>query len=173
MLKSVLGAVLTLLVCPFVASAQPSVPFAYFSPQRAFAASPESKTVETRLNALQATRSKELDSRNQRLKVMQDALERSGTVLSPTVRQEREREIERFQVDIQRFIQDAQNEFLGVRKQSEDAFVLRLQPALAAVAKEKGLLFVINEDQGLIAWADPVADITPEIIRRLEPLAAR
>jgi len=173
MLKSVLGAVLTLLVCPFVASAQPSVPFAYFSPQRAFAASPESKTAETRLNALQATRSKELDSRNQRLKVMQDALERNGTILAPTVRQEREREIERFQVDIQRFIQDAQNEFLGVRKQSEDAFVLRLQPALAAVAKEKGLLFVINEDQGLIAWADPVADITPEIIRRLVPLAAR
>jgi len=41
------------------------------------------------------------------------------------------------------------------------------------VAKEKGLLLVVNEDEGLIAWADPVADITTEVVRRLEPRAAR
>ena len=94
-------------------------------------------------------------------------------MLSPTARQEREREIDRFQVDIRRFIQDAQTEFLGVRRRSEDAFLVKLRPALAAVAKEKGLLFVINEDEGLIAWADPAADITPDVVRRLSPQAAR
>jgi len=50
---------------------------------------------------------------------------------------------------------------------------VKLRPALAAVAKEKGLLFVINEDEGLIAWADPAADITPDVVRRLSPQAAR
>ena|SRR6187549_3732914 len=175
MLKSALGAALILVVWPLTASAQPltSTPVGYFSPQRAFAASPEGRDAETRLTALQAERAKELDARNQRLKALQDVLQRSGPVLSPTARQEREREIDRFQVDIRRFIQDAQTEFLGVRRQSEDAFLVKLRPALAAVAKEKGLLFVINEDEGLIAWADPAADITPDVVRRLSPQAAR
>ena len=175
MLKCVLSAAVVLFLWPLSASAQPSIsiPFAYFSPQRAFAASPEAKDVETRLTTLQTQRTRELDARNQRLKALQDALQRNGAVLSPTARQEREREIDRFQVDIQRFIQDAQAEFLGARRQSEDAFLLKLQPALAAVAKEKGLLFVINEDEGLIAWADPAADSTPEVVRRLNPQAAR
>ena len=94
-------------------------------------------------------------------------------MLSPAVRQEREREIDRFQVDTQRFIQDAQAEFLGVRRQSEDAFLTKLQPALAAVAKEKRLLVVLNEDEGVILWADPVADITTEVVKRLNPQVAR
>ena len=144
-----------------------AVPLAYFSPQRAFAASPEGKDAEARLTALQTARAREVDARNQKLKALQDALQQNGSVLSPATRQEREREIDRFQVDIQRFIQDAQAEFLGVRRQVESAFVLRLQPALTAVAKEKGLLLVINEDEGLIAWADPVADITPDVVQRL------
>jgi len=175
MLKHARGAALILFLGPFTAFAQPAatLPIAYFSPQRAFAASPEGKDVETRLTSLQAQRARELDARNQKLKALQDALQRNGAVLAPAVRQEREREIDRFQVDIQRFIQDAQTEFLGVRQQSEDAFLLKLRPALAAVAKDKGLLFVINEDEGLLAWADPAADITPEVVRRLNPQAAR
>jgi outer membrane protein len=175
MLKGALGTALIVFVWPLAASAQTSIAasLAYFSPQRAFAASPEGKEVESKLTTLQTERSRELDARNQKLKALQDALQRNSGVLSPLVRQEREREIDRFQVDIQWFVQDAQAEFLGVRRQSEDAFVLRLQPALAAVAKEKGLLLVINEDEGLIAWADPVADITADVVKRLNPGPAR
>jgi outer membrane protein len=175
MLKRALGAAVILFVWPLSTSAQPSlsIPLAYFSPQRAFAASPEGRDVETRLTALQAARAKELDARHQRLKALQDGLQRNEAVLSPAARHEREREIDRFQVDIQRFVQDAQAEFLGVRRQSEGEFLVRLRPALAAVAREKGLLLVINEDEGLIAWADPVADITPDVVRRLNPQAAR
>ena len=66
-----------------------------------------------------------------------------------------------------------QAEFLGVRQQFESAFAVKLQPALAAVAKEKGLLLVVNEDEGPLAWADPVADITPEVIRRMSPAPGR
>jgi Skp family chaperone for outer membrane proteins len=175
MYKSALGAALALVLWPLTGFAQSpgSFPVAYFSPQRAFAASTEGQVAQTRLTALRAERAKELDARNQKVKALQDSLKRNEAVLSPAARQEREREIDRFQVDIQRFIQDAQAEFLGVQRQSEDAFLVKLRPALATVAKEKGLLFVINEDDGLLAWADPVADITPEVVKRLSPQAAR
>jgi Skp family chaperone for outer membrane proteins len=175
MLKSALGVVLIVCASPLAAAAQPSVsvPVAYFSPQRAFAASPEGKDVEARLSTLQTQRARELDARNQRLTALQEALQKNGGVLSAGVRQEREREIARFELDIQRFVQDAQAEFLGVRQQSEAAFLTRLRPALAAVAKERGLLFVVNEDTGLLAWADPAADITPEVVSRLTSQAAK
>jgi Skp family chaperone for outer membrane proteins len=140
MLKSALGVVLIVCASPLAAAAQPSVsvPVAYFSPQRAFAASPEGKDVEARLSTLQAQRAKELDARNQRLTALQEALQKNGGVLAPGVRQEREREI-----------------------------------SLAAVAKERGLLFVINEDAGLLAWADPTADITFEVVSRLTSKVAK
>jgi Skp family chaperone for outer membrane proteins len=115
----------------------------------------------------------ELEARNQKLGALKAALQANAGVLSPAARQERQQELDRFQVDIQRFVQDAQAEFLGVRRQSEDAFLVRLRPALEAVAKEKRLLFVVNEDEGLLAWADPAADITPDVLRRLSPQAAR
>jgi outer membrane protein len=146
---------------------------AYFSPQRAFAASPEGKEADARLQALQSAREMELEARNQKLGALKAALQANAGVLSPAARQERQQELDRFQVDIQRFVQDAQAEFLGVRRQSEDAFLVRLRPALEAVAKEKRLLFVVNEDEGLLAWADPAADITPDVLRRLSPQAAR
>ena len=60
-----------------------------------------------------------------------------------------------------------------MRQQSENAFVLKLQPALTAVAKAKGLLMVVNEDVGLTAWADPVADITAEVVQRLSAAAPK
>lgn len=174
MLKAMLSAAaIILVVSPLSATAQTgaAVQVAYFSPQRAFAASSDGKDARARLTALQAIRERELDARNQKLNALRGALQSNAAVLSASARQEREREIDRFQVDTQRFIQDAQTEFLGVQRQSESAFALKLQPALTAVAKEKGLLLVVNEDEGLLAWADPIADITPEVIRRLNPAA--
>jgi hypothetical protein len=32
---------------------------------------------------------------------------------------------------------------------------------------------VINEDEGLLAWSDPVADITPDVVRRLSGLVTQ
>jgi len=33
--------------------------------------------------------------------------------------------------------------------------------------KERGLLLVLNEDAGLIAWADSMLDITADVVKRL------
>jgi len=61
----------------------------------------------------------------------------------------------------------AQAEFLGVQRDLENTFFAKLRPALDAVAKERDLIFVFNEDSGLLAWANPVADITGDIVKRL------
>ena len=140
---------------------------AYFSPQRAFALSSDGKAAEAKLSALEAERGKEIAARNARLQDMQKSLQQGASVLGDTALRQRELEVERFQIDMKRFLEDAQAEFLGVQRNLENSFFAKLRPALDAVAKERNLLFVINEDAGLLAWANPALDITADVVKRL------
>lgn len=174
MRKILVASALISLSLPSLASAQAAVQpdalmarLAYFSPQRAFALSPDGKAAEARLSALEAERSKELAARNAKLQEMQASLQQSAEVLGDTAKRQRELELERFQIDMKRFVEDAQAEFLGVQRNLENSFFARLRPALDAVARERNLLFVINEDAGMLAWANPALDITGDVVKRL------
>jgi outer membrane protein len=166
-----IGAVLSL---PSLASAQGQAlaeltgsRLAYFSLERAFTMSPDGKAAQAKLTALEAERSKELAVRNEKLRDMQATLERGTAVLADAARRQREIEVERFEIDTKRFLEDAQAEFLGIRRASETTFFTKLRPAIDAVAKERGYLFVLNEDSGLLAWANPALDITAEVVSRM------
>jgi outer membrane protein len=141
--------------------------FGAFSPQRAFTESAEGKAGIARLEALQATRATEIAERNKALQSQEQSLERSLAVLAEEVRIQRARDLEKFRIDVQRFIQDAQAEVAGVQRELESSFLARLRPAVEQVAKEKGLQLVVNLDDGSVVWADPAVDITPEVIARL------
>jgi hypothetical protein len=60
------------------------------------------------------------------------------------------------------------SQFLGVQRNLENTFFVKLRPAIASVVKERALLFLFNEDSGLLAWADPAVDITAEIAKRVD-----
>jgi len=140
---------------------------AYFSPERAFTMSSDGKAAQAKLAVLEAERGKVLAAKIAKLKDMQYALQRGAAVLGEAGRRQRETEIERFEVDTKRFVEDAQAEFLGIRRASENTFFTKLRPALDAVAKERGFLFVLNEDSGLLAWANPALDITADVVKRI------
>lgn len=167
-----LPALAVVLAVPSVSNAQVSgdlaARIAYFSPQRAFALSVDGKAAQSRLAALDAERSKELTARTAKLNDLRDMLQRNEAVLSDLARQQRELEVQRFEVDVKRFIEDAQAEFLGVQQNLENAFFAKLRPALASVVKERGLVLLFNEDAGLLAWADPALDVTAEVAKRVD-----
>ena len=174
MLKRLSYACVLFFVIPQAAVAQGSaspraadVRLAYFSPQRAFYESADGKAAQAKLSSLQAETSKQIEAQNAKLKSLQNSLAQSSLLLSEAARRAREQEIEKFQVDLQRFVEDAQAEFLGVQRQLESAFLVKLRPALDSVAKSRGLLLVLNEDTGVIAWSDPALDITPEVVTRV------
>jgi outer membrane protein len=149
---------------PPVAGAQ----VAYFSTQRAFSLSTEGKAAQAELLALEAARARDIEGRNKALETQRLALERGATVLGDAARAQRTKEIQKFEIDLQRFIQDAQAELAGAQRDAESAFLARLRPALDQVAKEKGLALVFNADAGVLMWSDPALDITPEVVERLD-----
>ena len=168
-------AALLVVTFPYAVAAQTALPasdatsrMAYFSPQRAFALSTDGKAAQARLSALEAERTKEITARTAKLQELQDSLRKSEAVLAESARVQREIEIQRFELDVKRFVEDAQAEFMGVQRNFENAFFAKLRPAIASVAKERKLAFLFNEDAGLLAWADPALDITPDIARRVD-----
>ena len=171
MSKCVFGALVLVMVLPSMAAAQVAqsissdlTRLAYVSPQRAFYESNDGKAAQAKLTSLQSETSREVEARNTKLKALQQELGQRASVLAETARREREQEIDRFQVDLQRFMEDAQAQFLGVRRNLENAFLAKLGPALDSVARKRGLLFVLNQDSGVLAWADPSLDITTDVI---------
>jgi Skp family chaperone for outer membrane proteins len=154
----------------FAAAQQPRVTsvdqirLAYVSPQRAFSESNDGKVAQARLNAIQSQTSRELEARNTKIKALQQELVQRSSVLAEGAKREREQEIDRFQIDLQRFVEDAQAEFLGVRRDLENAFLAKFGPAVDSIARKRGLLFVLNQDSGVLAWADPTLDITTDVV---------
>jgi len=171
MLNRLRHALLLSFALPSLAAAQvqstapATTPLAYVSPQRAFYESDSGKAAQTRLASLESTTSREVETRNARLKAMQDTLAQGSSVLGESARRQREQEIDKFQTDLKRFVEDAQAQFLGVRRDLENAFLAKFGPAVASVAKTRGLLFILNQDSGVLAWADPTLDITPDVVK--------
>jgi len=162
--------VLSLMLPSFAAaqSAQSLTPdvirLAYVSPQRAFYESNDGKAAQAKLASLQSETSREVDARNAKLKALQQELAQRSSILAEGARREREQAIDRFQVDLQRFAEDAQAQFLGVRRNLENAFLAKFGPAVDSIARKHGLFFVLNQDSGVLAWADPKLDITTDVI---------
>jgi Skp family chaperone for outer membrane proteins len=151
-------------------SSQPRVGeirFAYFSPQRAFSESPDGRAAQTRLTTLQAEKTKAIEEKNKALQAKQQTLEQSGTILNQQARTERTKELDKFKIDVQRFIEDAQAELTGVQRDMESAFLTKLKPALEQVVKQKSLQLVFNADEGTLAWADPALDITSDVVKQI------
>jgi Skp family chaperone for outer membrane proteins len=171
MLKCLSCAIALSLFLPSIAAAQlpqaaasTSVRLAYVSPQRAFYESNDGKAAQARLASLESQTTREMSARNAKLKALQEELAQRASLLAEGARREREQEIDRFQVDLKRFVEDAQAQFLGVRRDLENAFLAKFGPAVESVAKKQGLLFVLNQDSGVLAWADPSLDITTDVI---------
>jgi Skp family chaperone for outer membrane proteins len=170
-------ATLTMMLLPSAASAQTAASanlqtsiglrVACFSPQRAFSESADGKTVLARLAALEAEKARVIDEKNKALQAQQQALEQTSPLLTEVVRTQRSSEVEKFRIDVQRFIEDARAELMGIQRDAESAFVIRLKPAVAKVAQEKGLQLVFNVDDGPVAWFDASLDITSDIVKQL------
>jgi Skp family chaperone for outer membrane proteins len=77
-------------------------------------------------------------------------------------------EIERARLDAQRATEDADREMAALSRQVQDDFDRRLRPVLKEIAESDHVGIVFEYPQRLIIWAAPEADITDEVIARLD-----
>jgi outer membrane protein len=153
---------------------QPPPPFpagakiAFINPQRIFQESADGKTALTRVQTLTQKKQTENNARQKALQDNQAKLQASGSVMSDAARGQLEKEIEKQQLDLQRFQQDAQAEITELQNEVQSDFARKVQPLIDQMAKEKGLQMIFNAGDAGFAWVDAGLDLSPEIIKKLD-----
>jgi outer membrane protein len=136
--------------------------------QRIANESAEGKAATARIQALQTKKANELNEKNKQIQGIQQKLEKEATVMSATAQGDLQKQVERLNVDVQRFTQDAQAEIQELQQQLQQQFEQRVTPVLQAVGEEKGLHFIFNGPDSGLVWADPGLDISADVIKKLD-----
>ena len=149
----------------------PPAKYAFINIQRIAAESAEGKALAGRVQTLNQQKVNELNEKNKQLQAAQQKLEAGASVLSPVAAGQLQKEVERLQVEIQRFTEDAQQEVTQLQTQLQEEFQMKLSPVVQQVATEKGLHLLFSAADAGIVWADLSLDITGEIIQRFDAAA--
>jgi outer membrane protein len=161
---------------PAPAPAQPPAPkpfpqgakVAYVVLQRIANESADGRVATTRIQALQQKKAAELNEKSKQLASMQQKLEKEGAVMNAAAAADLQKNIEKLNVEVQRFTQDAQAEVQELQQELQQEFQQRLEPVLSQVATEMGLQFVFNGPDAGLVWADSALDISAEVIKKLD-----
>jgi outer membrane protein len=141
---------------------------AYVVLQRIANESADGRVATTRIQALQQKKAAELNEKNKQLTGMQQKLEKEGSVMNASAAAELQKSIEKLNVEVQRFTQDAQAEVQELQQELQQEFQDRLTPVIQAVASEMGLHFVFNGPDAGLVWADTALDISTDVIKKLD-----
>ena len=161
---------------PAPAPAQPPAPkpfpqgarVAYVVLQRIANESADGRVATTRIQALQQKKAAELNEKSKQLTGLQAKLEKEGSVMSASASADLQKQIEKLNLEVQRFTQDAQGEVTELQQQLQQEFQQKLEPVIQSVANEMGLHFVFNGPDAGLVWADQSLDISAEVIKKLD-----
>jgi Skp family chaperone for outer membrane proteins len=128
----------------------------------------DGKAAAAKVNALAQKKQTEGAEKTKALQANQQKLQTSGGVMSDAARGQLEREIERQQVDGQRFEQDAQAELNELQQELQKDFQAKLLPLLEAISKEKGLQVLFSAADAGVIWVEPGIDLTLEAVKRMD-----
>jgi Skp family chaperone for outer membrane proteins len=156
----------------FAQQAAPGPKIGVIDLQRIAAESAEGKVANAKIQALTQKKGAELSDKNKQLQTAQQKLAQGGAVLNEATMASLQKDIERLQVEIERFQQDANAEVTELGQQLQGEFQQKLRPIIDAVVKDLGLNFMFSVgDAGLIFW-EPAADVTPEVVKRFDSAMA-
>jgi Skp family chaperone for outer membrane proteins len=157
-----------------VVPAQPPAPFpagakvAYVNLQQIANLSAEGKSLTAKVQALMQKKQNEAAAKSKALADGQNKLAQSGALMSEAARAALEKDIERMNVEGQRFQQDAQAEINELSQQLQNEFQQKLFPILEVVGKEKGIDLLLSAADAGIVWTSPGLDLTMDAVRKLD-----
>jgi len=149
---------------PFPAGAK----IAYVNLQQIANLSAEGKTLTAKVQALMTKKQTDGAAKSKALADAQNKLQQSGALMSEAARTALEKDIERMNVEGQRFQQDAQTEINELSQQLQNEFQQKLFPILDMVVREHDLHLLLSAaDAGIVAGNAGI-DLTLEAVRKLD-----
>jgi outer membrane protein len=133
--------------------------------------SSEGKAASARVQALIQKKQTEGAEKSKALQANQQKLQQSGSLMNDAAKATLEKEIEKQNVEGQRFQQDAQAEINELQQELQGDFQKKLFPILQSLAQEKGLHLLLSYQDAGVIWAEPGIDLTAEAIKKLDGAA--
>lgn len=132
----------------------------------------DGKISTAKAQALMQKKQAEAAAKTKALADAQAKLQQSGALMSETARAQLEKDIERMNVEGQRFQQDAQAEINELSQQLQNEFQQKLIPVLEQVSKEKGIQILLSAADAGVVWAEAGLDLTLDAVRKLDTMPA-
>jgi Skp family chaperone for outer membrane proteins len=151
---------------------RPGYPIAYISMQRILTEAEEVKAATKELEALRAKRTQELSAMKQALDATRLELANAGGVFSRANRERLAETLKRQEADLQQATQKAQADVAELQKQLQEQLRVELNAIVLALAKERGIGYVLNQDAAVVL-APAAANWTDEVLEKLNAAAAK
>jgi Skp family chaperone for outer membrane proteins len=186
MRREMLLGVISLLMLAVVLAAEPQAPAAAAAGnpgtrvavvdfQKAVTENSEGKKAQEKFLGELNKREKEFQDKQKALTETQTKLQNGEKTLSDSAKGDLAKQIDRLNVDLQRMNDDAQKELGELQQTLFRPIADRTQKVLQSYSAESGFAVVFDvssQASSIIHW-EPVADITTEIIRRVDADAAK
>jgi outer membrane protein len=143
--------------------------------QRAMVENSEGKKAQEKFMAELNKREKDFQDKQKTLSDTQNKLQTQEKLLSDTVKSDMSKQIDRLTTELQRMNDDAQKDLGDLQQQLFRPIGERTQKVLQTYASENGfaVVFDVSSQASSIIYANDTADITTEIIRRVDADAAK
>ena len=162
---------------PPPAAAQPAAPapipfregakFGWVNLQAVASMSQEGKNAATKIKALQDQRQRELGDKQKALQAAQAKLESEGALRSDAAKATLAADIERQGKELNRLVEDAEQDVERLQQQLQQEFLQKLQPAIQRLAKEKNVDFIFTTEGGLVHAANDL-NLTDDLIKVID-----
>src|SRR5215470_10870420 len=138
--------------------------------QKAVLENVEGKKAQEKLMAEVSKRQKDFEEKQKSLADAQNKLQTQDKALSDTAKADLSRQVEKLNTDLQRMNDDAQKDIGDLQQQLLRPIADRAQKVLQAYSAENGfsVVFDVSNQTNNIIYVQDVADITTEIIRRVD-----
>src|SRR5437016_7922973 len=138
--------------------------------QKAIVENVEGKKAQEKLMGEVNKRQKEFEEKQKNLSDAQNKLQTQDKVLTDTAKADLSRQIEKLNTELQRMNDDAQKDLGDLQQQLLRPIADRTQKVLQAYSLESGfsVVFDVSSQASSIVYVEPVADITTEVIRRVD-----
>jgi Skp family chaperone for outer membrane proteins len=147
-------------------------PIAYVSLQRILTEAEDVKVAAKELEALRATQTQDLTAKKQAVDATRLELANAGGVFSGSTRTRLAETLKRQEADLLQATQKAQTDFAERQKQVQGRLRAELSMVVVALAKERGVAYVLNQDTAVVL-APTAANWTDEVLKRLNAASAR
>ena len=138
--------------------------------QKAVLENVEGKKAQEKLMAEVSKRQKDFEEKQKNLSDAQNKLQTQDKALSDSAKADLSRQIDKLNTDLQRMNDDAQKDIGDLQQQLLRPIADRAQKVLQAYSAENGfsVVFDVSNQTNNIIYVQDVADITTEIIRRVD-----